>query len=139
MSCYCTDTGEEKGRSLRRGRLCRSAGFCSVKFGLFPELHVSCGPQGVEKDLMAREWESEGSVLLCVTGPEMETVDAWLLARLGSYWQTAFMVCFLLISGFSSNAAGKHSRRQKVRTNIGIKSPISHLMLKRPYHRLTCC
>lgn len=72
MSCYCTDTGEEKGRSLRRGRLCRSAGFCSVKFGLFPELHVSCGPQGVEKDLMAREWESEGSVLLCVTGPEMK-------------------------------------------------------------------
>lgn len=69
MSRDCTDAGEEKGRSVRLGHLCSSAGFCSVEFGLFPELRVSCGPLGVEKDLMAREWDSEGSVLLCVIRP----------------------------------------------------------------------
>lgn len=32
-------------------------------------LQVSYGPLGVEQDPMAREWESEGSVLFCVFGP----------------------------------------------------------------------
>lgn len=38
------------------------------------------------------------------------------------------MVCFFLIPGFPSNAVGEHPRRKKVRTNLGIESPV--IMLK---------
>lgn len=41
------------------------------------------------------------------------------------------MVCFFLIPGFPSNAVGEHPRREKVRTNLGIKSPVLLLMLKK--------
>lgn len=46
------------------------------------------------------------------------------------YWWTSLMLCFFLIPGLPSNAAGGHPRRKKVRTNLGIKGPVLRFMLK---------
>ena len=73
MSSDCTGAVEEKGRVSDWAVFVAQLGVVRLSLASFKssayKFQVSYGPLGVEQDLMAREWESEASVLLCVIGP----------------------------------------------------------------------